>query len=368
MEIPFLDVGETYRELQDEIDATVARVLNKGWYICGEELAAFEEEFAAFCGVKHCIGVSNGLDALHLVLRALDIGVEDEVLVPSATFIATWLAVSYAGAKPVPIEVDLETYNLNPELLSSGISNRTKAIMPVHLYGQTADMHLINEIADLHGVQVIEDAAQAHGAKHQGRRAGGLARAAGFSFYPGKNLGAFGDGGAVTTNDDALAEKIRFLTNYGSKEKYVHEIKGFNCRLDELQAAILRVKLKKLEEWNRKRQIVAKQYDKLLSEVEEIIIPRVKDDNQSVFYLYVIRTKQRDALRAYLQDQGIGTHMHYPYPPHLQPAYRDLGFKKGDFSIAEEISKTCLSLPASQSMNDESVNYVCKHIKAFFRK
>ncbi len=277
MQVPFLNIKAQNVELKAELEAAYTRVMDSGWYILGKEVEAFEAEFASYCGVKYCVGVGNGLEALHLILRAYGIGEGDEVIVPANTYIATWLAVSYAGATPAPVEPDEKTFNINPELIEKAITKKTKAILPVHLYGQCADMDAINEIAKRRGIKVIEDAAQAHGALYKGRKAGSLGHAAGFSFYPGKNLGAIGDAGAVTTNDGELAEKIRLLRNYGSKVKYYNEVKGFNSRLDEMQAAFLRVKLKRLDEWNSRRMQIAKRYFEALKECAGLGLPYVPD-------------------------------------------------------------------------------------------
>jgi dTDP-4-amino-4,6-dideoxygalactose transaminase len=345
MSIPFLELKTAYNELKDEFDAAYRRVLESGWYISGQEVEAFESEFAQFCGVEHCIGVGNGLDALHLILRAFDIGPGHEVIVPSNTFIATWLAVSYAGAVPVPVEPDMKTYNIDPARIENAITERTKAIVPVHLYGQPADIDPIKEIAEKYGLKVIEDAAQAHGARYRGRRAGSLGNAAGFSFYPGKNLGAFGDGGAVTTDDGALAEKIRALRNYGSRAKYQHEMLGFNSRLDELQAAFLRVKLKKIDEWNGRRRKIAQQYADRLRDAPGIVLPYVPEWAEAVWHLFVVRVRDRENVQRLLGLKGIGSMIHYPIPPHLQGAYLDLGFDCGDLPIAGELAREVLSLP-----------------------
>lgn len=344
MNVPFLDVAAAYLELQREIDEAVNRVLRSGWYLLGSELAKFEEEFGEYCEAKHCIGVANGLDALHLILRALDIGVGDEVIVPANTYIATWLAVTYTGATPVPVEPDERTYNINPTLIEKAITPRTKGIMAVHLYGQPADMDPINEIARRHGLKVIEDAAQAHGARYNGRRAGALGDAAGFSFYPAKNLGALGDAGAVTTNNDQIAGKIRLLRNYGSDKKYYNEIKGFNSRLDELQAATLRVKLRHLDDWNARRKKIASYYIKNI-EPANLILPHVPDTADPSWHLFVIRSANRNALQEELSANGVATLIHYPMPPHLQVAYRDLSYSSGSFPISEAIARTALSIP-----------------------
>ncbi len=356
-QVPFLDMKSPYLELKDELDAAHRRVMESGWYILGNEVAAFEAEFAAYCGVKHCIGVGNGLDALHLILRGMDIGPGDEVIVPSNTYIATWLAVSYVGATPVPVEPDALTYNLDPLRIEAAVTSRTKAVLPVHLYGQPAEMDMINIIADRHGLKVIEDVAQAHGARYKGRRTGGLGHAAGFSFYPGKNLGALGDGGAVTTDDDALAERIRTLRNYGSQQKYVNKEKGFNSRLDELQAAFLRVKLPRLDEWNERRRLVAQQYLAALNK-DLLQLPSLAKDVEPVWHLFVVRTEKRQQLQDKLQAAGIGTLIHYPIPPHMQQAYLELGFIDGDFPLAEKMATELLSLPIGPHMDAEIVALV----------
>lgn len=358
MKIAFLDFKGPYEELKDELDGAYRRVMESGWYILGKEVEAFESEFAAYCGVKHCIGVGNGLEALHLILRAMDIGPGDEVIVPANTYIATWLAVSYAGAKPVPVEPDEMTFNINPELIERVITERTKAIMPVHLYGQAADMDAVNAIAKKHKLKVIEDAAQSQGARYKGRRAGALGNAAGFSFYPGKNLGAIGDGGAVTTNDDVLADKIRVLRNYGSRVKYYNEVKGYNSRLDELQAAFLRVKLKKLDEWNARRAVAASEYLAVLKDAKNIALPYVPDWAEPAWHLFVIRSDKRDALQKHLADSGIGTLIHYPVPPHLSGAYAELGYKAGNFAITERIAESVLSIPMGPHLKRGDLKYV----------
>jgi len=342
--IPFLDLHAAYLELRAELDAAAQRVLASGWYILGAEVEAFEREFAAYCEVEHCVGVGNGLEALHLILRAYGIGPGDEVIVPANTYIATWLAVSYAGAKPVPVEPDARTYNVDPALIEAAITPATKAILPVHLYGQPAEMDPINAVAARYGLKVIEDAAQAHGARYRGRRVGGLGDAAGFSFYPGKNLGALGDGGAVVTKDAELAERVRVLRNYGSRVKYHNEVKGFNSRLDELQAALLRVKLPVLDEWNQRRRDAAARYlDGLAG--SELGLPFAPEWAEPVWHLFVVRHPQRDELQRRLQQAGIGTMIHYPVPPHLQPAYAEWGYGAGAFPITEAIHREVLSLP-----------------------
>lgn len=345
-EIKFLDLAALHATIRPELDAAYRRVMDAGWFITGAELEAFEKEFAAYCQVKHCIGVANGLDALHLVLRGYEIGAGDEVIVPANTFIATWLAVTQAGATPVPVEPDAGTYNLDPSRVEEKITSRTKAIMAVHLYGQMADMPALHDIAKRHGLRLIEDAAQAHGALGHGHKAGSFGDAAGFSFYPGKNLGALGDGGAVTTNDAELAEKIRLLRNYGSRVKYHHEVAGYNSRLDELQAAFLRVKLQHLEQWNVQRRAQAAVYAQALSGKQGLILPIVPEWAVPVWHLYVVRTRQRDALQAWLHQAGIQTQIHYPIPPHLQGAYRNSGIAaKGMLPVSEQLHREVLSLP-----------------------
>lgn len=365
MQIPFLDLKSPYVELKDELDAAYQRVMNSGWYILGKEVEAFEAEFALYCGSPYCIGVGNGLDALHLILRAMDIGPGDEVIVPSNTYIATWLAVSYAGATPVPVEPDVTTFNIDPSRIEAAITLRTKAILAVHLYGQPADMDPITEIAGKYGLKVIEDAAQAHGACYKGRRAGSLGDAAGFSFYPGKNLGALGDGGAVTTHDPELAERIRTLRNYGSKVKYHNEEKGYNSRLDELQAALLRVKLKSLDEWNARRATLAALYRKELCG-SGLVLPSVPEWADPAWHLFVVLSENRDAVQRCLSEAGVGTMIHYPVPPHLQPAYEELQFSAGSFPIAEETSGKLLSLPMGPHLSEEGVLCVCSSIRTYF--
>lgn len=343
MVIPFLDLKTAYLELKDELDDACQRVMRSGYYILGEELTAFEKEFAEYCGVKYCIGVGNGLDALELILRGYDVGDGDEVIVPTNTYIATWLAVSYVGAKVVPVEPDIRTYNIDPTLIEKAVTLKTKAIISVHLYGQSADMDSINKIAKKYNLKVIEDAAQAHGAKYKRIKTGALGDAAGFSFYPGKNLGAFGDAGAVTTNDSALAERVKTLRNYGSRVKYVNEYQGVNSRMDELQAAFLRVKLRHLDEWNNRRQKVAKDYLDSFVVLESIILPHILDDCYPVWHLFVIRSTRRDQLQAKLRIAGVQTLIHYPIPPHKQLAYKEMN--QLSFPISEKIHSEVLSLP-----------------------
>lgn len=359
--IPFLDLKAINATHRSELIEAFTSVLDSGWYILGNEVKRFESAFAQYCTTDHCIGVSNGLDALHLILRAYGIGSGDEVIVPSNTYIATWLAATYAGATPVPVEPVADTYNIDPELIEAAITPRTKAIIAVHLYGQPADMDPIMAIAEKHCLKVIEDAAQAHGALYKGRKVGSLGHAAGFSFYPGKNLGALGDAGAVTTNDAELAEKIRVLVNYGSKVKYHNEVQGFNCRLDELQAAFLSVKLPHLDAETQRRKEIADQYIQGLKDLP-IVLPTVIDGAESVWHLFVIRSTNRDELQKKLAERGVGTMIHYPIPPHKQSAYTE--FNNFSFTIAELIHKQVLSLPLSPTMKDAEVQFVIATIKA----
>jgi dTDP-4-amino-4,6-dideoxygalactose transaminase len=365
MSVPYLDLKSPYQELQTELDAAYHRVMESGWYIFGAEMESFEKEFAAYCGVKHCVGVGNGLEALHLIVRAYGIGPGDEVIVPANTYIATWLAVSYAGATPVPVEPDARTYNLDPGLIQAALTKKTRAILPVHLYGQPAEMDAINEIARQNGLKVIEDAAQAHGTRYKGRRTGGLGDASGWSFYPGKNLGAMGDAGAVTTDDEQLAEKVRILRNYGSRAKYYNEVKGYNSRLDPLQAAFLRVKLKYLEQWNERRCLVAEQYKNALADIPGITIPYFPPEAHHAWHIFAILHERRDELLAFLQREGIGTLIHYPVPPHLSQAYGHNGWQPGAFPISEKIAKSELSIPMGPHMNAESVDLVIDALKRF---
>jgi len=362
--IPFLDLGAINSKHRDAMKTAFLRVLDSGWYILGQEVEAFEKEFAGYCGAKHCIGVGNGLEALHLILRAFDVGPGDEVIVPANTYIATWLAVSYAGARPVPVEPIPGSCNLDPELIESAITPRTKAIMAVHLYGQPADMNPICAMAARYGLKVIEDAAQAHGARYRGRRTGSLGDAAGFSFYPGKNLGALGDGGAVTTDDDLLAERLCVLRNYGSKIKYHNEVKGYNSRLDELQAALLREKLKALDGENAWRGRLAGLYNELLAD-SGLVLPTIPQWAEPAWHLYTVRSSRRDALQCHLTDRGIGTMIHYPIAPHMQTAYADLGFGPGAFPVTEAIHNEILSLPMGPHLSEQQVTEVCNAVLSF---
>jgi dTDP-4-amino-4,6-dideoxygalactose transaminase len=360
--VAFLDLKRLNGELRAPLAEAFARVMDSGWYILGSEVEAFEAEFAAYCEVEHCMGVANGLDAIHLLLRAYNIGVGDEVIVPSNTFIATWLAVSQAGAKPVAVEPDALTYNLDPSRIEAAISPRTRAIIPVHLYGQPADMDPIMAIAERHGLVVIEDAAQAQGARYKGRRVGSLGHAAATSFYPGKNLGALGDGGAVLTRDAAIAEQVRKLRNYGSTVKYRHDLPGYNSRLDEMQAAFLRVKLAVLDEWNQRRCKIAAHYTQALAALP-VSLPHVPEWADPVWHLYVVRTPDRDALQVHLSQQNIATVIHYPLPPHKQACYPD--YPHG-LPLAEKLAHEVVSLPMSPAQTPKETAHVVAAIHAFY--
>ncbi len=361
MNVTFLSLPPAYEELRDDLDRAFRRVMRSGWFILGDEVRSFEDEFARYCGAAHCVGVASGLDALVLALRAWDVGPGDEVIVPSNTYIATWLAASHVGARPVPVEPDEATYNIDPARIEAAITPRTRAIVPVHLYGQAADIAPIREIAGRRGLRVLEDAAQAAGATYRGKRTGALGDAAAFSFYPGKNLGAFGDGGAVLTDDGALADRVRSLRNYGSRVKYRNEVKGFNSRLDELQAALLRVRLPRLDDWNRRRDRIAARYLERLR-TTTLTLPAVGRGNEHTWHLFVVRSRRRDALKAALDAQGVGTLIHYPVPPHLQPAYAELGLGRGAFPVSEAMHETVLSLPMWPHLSDAEVDYVTERV------
>ena len=366
MTIPFLSFEAQNRDVKSEVLKAVEEVFDSQWYILGKSVKKFEEEYAAFNQTRFCIGVANGLDALHIALQTLGVKEGDEVIVPSNTYIATWLAASFVGAKPVPVEPNPETFNLDPAKIEAAITPKTKVIMPVHLYGQACEMDAIMEIAKRHNLYVVEDNAQAQGATYNGKIAGSFGDINGTSFYPGKNLGALGDAGAITTNNEELARKAQTFRNYGSQKKYYNEVIGQNSRLDELQAAILSVKLPKLMNWTEDRVKAAKIFDQELQGVGDIILPQVAEGASHVYHLYVIRTKQRDALQNFLTEKGIGTLIHYPVPPHLQQAYQHFGYKKGDFPISEELAATCLSLPMYPGLQEDQIKMVCKAIKQFF--
>jgi dTDP-4-amino-4,6-dideoxygalactose transaminase len=356
--IPFLDVQARNLALEDDLRSAFERVLRSGHYILGEEVDAFEREFAAYCGVRHVVGVSNGLDALTLILRAYGIGPGDDVLVPSNTYIASWLAVTHAGARPVPVEPVEATCTIDPGRVEAAITDRAKAIMVVHLYGQPAEMDPILEVAARFGLKTVEDVAQAHGARYRGRVTGACGDAAGFSFYPSKNLAALGDAGAVATSDPALADRVRLLRNYGSRVKYHNEQPGFNCRLDELQAAILRVKLRRLDADNARRRAVAAAYLDRLAHVPSLRLPEVPEWAEPVWHLFVVRHPARDALQSRLAAMGIGTLIHYPIPPHLQPAYAALGLGPGSFPVSERLHQEALSLPMGPMLDERQVTRV----------
>jgi dTDP-4-amino-4,6-dideoxygalactose transaminase len=357
-------LSASYEELKGEIDAAIARSVASGWYIGGTEVESFECEFADYTGAQDCISVANGLDALHLALRAMNVGPGDEVIVPSNTFIATWLAVSQCGARIVPVEPDAQTHNIRADLVEQAITERTRVIIPVHLYGQPVDLDPIIALARKYGLKVLEDGAQAHGARYKGRRIGAHGDAVAWSFYPGKNLGAMGDGGAVTTSDAGLAERIRMLRNYGSQVKYVNEVKGVNSRLDPIQAAILRVKLSFLDRWNDRRRVIAKTYQESLAN-SGVILPYHPEWAEPVWHLYVVQSSERDRLQRYLAEQGISSLIHYPIPPHLQKAYSDAGWTQGAFPEAERLANQVLSLPIGPHLTRKHVQSVVTAVTHF---
>jgi dTDP-4-amino-4,6-dideoxygalactose transaminase len=362
MKIPFLNLEPIHKSIETEVMGAFKKIYNSNRFILGEEVRLFEEEFANYCGARCCVGVDNGLNALYLILRGYNIGKGDEVIIPSNTYIATALAVSNTGAEPILVEPDGKTYNIDPQLIEKSITRKTKAIIAVHLYGQPADMNSINSIAKNYNLKVIEDAAQSHGARYCGKRVGALGDAAGFSFYPTKNLGALGDAGAITTNDEALAEKLRFLRNYGSGKKYYNQYKGLNCRLDELQAAILRIKLKYLDQWNHERNNIASQYLRQLRNTQ-LVLPFAAHWAEPVWHLFVVRSGIRDELQRHLERNNIGTMIHYPIPLHLQEAYSSLQYKRGDFCLAEKLAEEVLSLPLFVGLTEEEVYRVCNAIR-----
>ncbi|ACS91098.1 DegT/DnrJ/EryC1/StrS family aminotransferase [Thermococcus sibiricus] len=359
--IPFVDVKREYHEIKEEIDNAVQRVLESGWFILGEELKKFEEEFAKYLGANYAIGVNSGSDALYLSVKALGIGRGDEVITVSHTFISTVDAIVRNGARPVFVDIDPETYTIDVNQIEEKITKKTKAIIPVHLYGHPADMDPIMEIAEKHGLYVIEDASQAHGAEYKGKKVGSIGHVACFSFYPTKNLGAYGDAGAIVTNDNELAERLRMMRNYGSPKKYYHDFIGVNSRLDEIQAAILRVKLKYLNRWNERRREIAKLYNEFLKDTG-VITPVEKEWAKHVYHLYVIRHKERDELQQYLLRNGIKTQIHYPVPVHLQKAYLDLGVKVR-LPVTEQISQEILSLPMFPHLSDTEVEKIARVVK-----
>jgi dTDP-4-amino-4,6-dideoxygalactose transaminase len=362
--IPLVDLKAQYLSIKDEIDAAIQRVVDSAGFIMGPDVRAFEGEFARFCGVRYAVGVDSGTAALHLAFLSCDIGPGDEVITTPHTFIATIGMLGRVGARPVFVDIDPRTYNMDPAKIEAAITERTKAILPVHLYGQPAEMDPILEIADKHGLKVIEDAAQAHGAEYKGRRAGSMGHVAIFSFYPGKNLGAYGDAGAVVTDDGEIAEKVRLLRNHGRRDKYEHLLQGFNYRIDTLQAAILRAKLAHLGEWNEARRRRAAAYRELLGNLD-LVLPYEAEHVRAVYHLFVVRLQERDALLEYLKDRGISTGIHYPIPLHLQPACRHLGYKEGDFPITEECALQVLSLPMYAELTQTQIQEVVRAIKEF---
>lgn len=361
MSIPFLDLHASYKELEVEIDSAVKRVLNSGFYVLGPEVEKFESEYAQFCDANYCVGVGNGLDAIYISLKALGVGVGDEVLVPTNTYIATWLAVSQCGAKPVPVEPSIDSYNIDPSLITKAVTNKTKAIIAVHLYGRPAPLDEILGIAKQFDLKVIEDAAQAHGAVYKDKKIGGHSDMVTWSYYPGKNLGAFGDGGAITTNNEGLAKKAAVMRNYGSERKYVNDVKGLNSRLDPLQAAILRVKLSKLDEWNARRTEIAKTYDDAFGSAG-FYIPKQGSGCRSSWHLYVLRHSKRNDIVKALDGLGVSALIHYPIPPHLQKAYSSLGYVRGDYPIAEKLSDEVFSLPIGPHLSAENMHRVIESV------
>lgn len=367
MNVPFIDLRVQHRAIRDELNQAIQRVMERADFALGEDVVRFEEEFAAFCGARHAVGVDSGLSALELSLRALGIGPGDEVIVPAHTFIATAAAVTFSGARLVLADVNPTTYNIDVAQIEAAITPRTRAIIPVHLYGLPADMDAISYVADQHALVVIEDACQAHGAYHKGRRVGSLGHASAFSFYPTKNLGGCGDGGMVLTNDAQVAEQVRAMRNCGQKVKHRHELSPFNHRLDTIQAAILRIKLQYLDRWNEARRRSAALYTEFLAG-PALVTPTETPDSTHDYYVYAVRTPQRDALKAHLQNQGVGTAIHYPVPVHLQPFYADNGFRRGQFPVAEQVCNEILSLPMFPEMSAEQVKYVAAQVTEFNTK
>lgn len=364
MKVPFVNFKPMHNEIENEVSKKFKEIYEKNWFVLGQEVLTFEKKFAEYCNSKFCVGCGNGLDALYLILRGYDISVGDEVIIPSNTFIATALAVSYVGAKPVLVEPCIDTYNINYKNIESKITKKTKAIIAVHLYGQPADLDEINKIAKKYNLKVIEDAAQAHGALYKGRKVGTLGDAAAFSFYPGKNLGALGDGGAVVTNDEELQKKIRALLNYGSDYKYHHIYQGINSRLDEIQAAFLTIKLKNLDRWNKNRKLIAERYLKEINN-SKIIKPHVDKFADPIWHVFVLRTEKRDEFKNYLKNNGIETNIHYPIPIHLQKAYDELNVSKGELPIVEKLSNEVISIPMYYGMTTQEIKYVIDVINAW---
>lgn len=361
--VSFLDLKEQNQEILAQIEEAVHRVVRSGWYILGPEVDSFEEEFASYCGARYAVGLASGLDALMLALMALGVSTGDEVIVPSNTYIATWLAVSHCGARPVPVEPDPKTYNIDPERIKAAVTSKTKVILPVHLYGQPADMDAIGAVAKEMNLKVLDDAAQAHGARYKGRRIGSGADVTAWSFYPSKNLGALGDAGAITTNDSELAQRIRILRNYGSEVKYVNSVRGYNSRLDPIQAAVLKVKLTHLDRWNEHRRKIASLYDRELGR-SGLILPNVPEWADPVWHVYVVRHPRRDVLRSSLEKKGIGTLIHYPIPPHAQDAYKDHNWSPASFPLATRLAGEVLSIPMGTHVTEEGAVAVAAAIRA----
>lgn len=366
MDVPFVDLKVQYKQLEQKIQTAVTSVFSRGDYILGKDVSLFEQEFNSYLGMEHGVAVASGTDALHLALRALDISPGDEVIVPANTYIATFLAVSLAGGVPVPVDIDPDTYNIDPNLLEPAITSKTKAIIVVHLYGQPVDMEPVIEIAQLKGIPVIEDACQAHGATYKGKKAGTIGKIGCFSFYPSKNLGCYGDGGYITTNDQEISGKIQLLRNYGQSPKNVHKCIGYNSRLDTLQASILRIKLPHLDSWNESRKKHAKRYTDLLRNIP-LVTPTIASDREHVFHLYVVRVSNRDNIQQILTEQGIQTGIHYPIPPHLQKAYKHLNYSPGDFPVTEKYAQEILSLPMYPELTDSMIDYVVESIENIVR-
>jgi len=365
MAISYLDLQSCYLKYKNEIDKAIAEVFDSGWFILGEQVKKFEEEFSAYCGCKYGVGVGSGTEALHLSLVSLDIKPGDEVITVPNTAVPTASAISFANAVPVFVDIKSDVYTINPQRIREKINSKTKAIIPVHLYGQSADMDPIMQIAQQYGIPVLEDACQAHGALYKGKKTGSFGKLGSFSFYPSKNLGAYGDGGMIVTNDEELHEKLIKIRNYGETKKYYHSIKGFNSRLDEIQAAVLRVKLKYLDQWNERRREIAELYNSLLKDTP-VIVPKEDNDNYHIYHLYVIRVKERDALQEYLENKGIKTLIHYPVPIHLQEAYKELNYALGYLPVAEKTAKEILSLPLYPEIENDTVKAICTEITDFF--
>ncbi len=363
--IPFLDLKQQYQSIKPEIMAAIEKVLDSGQFVLGDEVKQFENEFAAFSQAKHGIGMNSGTSALHLALLACGVGPGDEVITVAHTFVATVAAIRYIGAHPILVDIDPESYTLDPTKLEAAITPKTKAIMPVHLYGQPADMDPILEIAKKHNLFVIEDSAQAHGAEYKGRRCGSMGDMSGFSFYPGKNLGAYGEGGLVTTQSDELAQKLRMLRDWGQEKKYHHVMVGFNARLEGIQGAILRVKLPLLEGWTEARRAVAKRYDAELAGLKHVVLPKAYSDRRHVYHIYAVRVKDRDGFMKFMSDEGVGTAIHYPFAIHTLGGYSDMGFKVGDFPVAEQVASEVVSIPMFPEMTDEMVVAVIAAVKKY---